>query len=92
MLYGNPYLHTCDDVIYAVYGKPKGISRDEFFSKGQPCLRASPLTKRYGWGIHCDGGGRIAVYAVDSPEYRSFAADRNLRHLRAMRNGKSGPR
>ncbi len=25
-----------------------------FFSKGQPCLRASDLGKKYGWGIHSD--------------------------------------
>jgi len=31
-------------------------------SKPHPCLRASMLPKRYGWGVHYDGNGRITLY------------------------------
>jgi len=88
MLVGRPYEYTSDDGIYEIKGKPKGIGREEFFSKGQPCFRASALTKRYGWGIHSDGEGKIAIVAMESEEYRRFAADTRLLHLFAMRNGK----
>ena len=85
MLSGSPYRYTSDDVIFATKGEPKGVSRDTFFSKGQPCFRASALTKRYGWGVHSDGDGKIALYAVDSDEYKRLSADENIKHVRAMR-------
>ena len=88
MLIDTPYRHTSDDVIYGIKGKPKGVSREDFFSKGQPCFRASALTKRYGWGVHSDAEGRIAIYAVGSAEYDRLSADENVRHIRAMRIGK----
>ena len=88
MITGNPYGYTSDDVIYETKGEPKGISREAFFSKGQPCFRSSALTKRYGWGVHSDQDGKTALYAVESDEYKRFANDENIRHLRAMRNGR----
>jgi len=90
MLSGSPYMYTSDDVVYETKGKPKGISREEFFSKGQPCFRASALAKRYGWGIHSDKAGKIAIYAKESEEYSAFASDEHIRHLRAMRSVKRG--
>ena len=88
MLYGHPYRYTADDVIYASNGARRGIPREEFFAKAQPCLRASALGKRYGWGVHCDGDGRIAIVAVESGDYQRLAADESLSHMRAMRSGK----
>ena len=88
MLHGVPYLYSSDDVIFETKGKPKGISREDFFSKGQPCFRASALTKRYGWGVHSDKDGKIAIYAVESDEYKRFANDESIRHLKAMRQSK----
>jgi hypothetical protein len=45
-----------------------------FLDRPQACLRSSPLAKRYGWGLHFDGGGGVAAYPVDSPEYERYAA------------------
>ena len=88
-----PYRYTSDDVIFAVHAERAGIpdenqapERERFFAKGQPCLRSSPLPKRYGWGIHNDAEGRVALVPVESDEYRRLAADPNTRHLRAMRS------
>jgi hypothetical protein len=36
-------------------------------------MRASALPKKYGWGAHYDGQGRIALYAMESEAYRQFA-------------------
>ena len=85
MLIDAPYLYTSDDVIYEIKGKLKGVSREDFFARGQPCFRASALTKRYGWGVHSDMEGRIAIYAVGSAEYDRLATDESIRHIRAMR-------
>ena len=86
MIQGNPYKYTSDDVIYEIKGRSADISREDFFSKGQPCFRASALAKRYGWGIHSDKDGKIAIYAAGTEEYDRFSSDRSLRHLKAMRN------
>lgn len=86
MLAESPHQFTSDDVLFAAHGERRGISREEFFSKGQPCMRSSPLTKRYGWGVHSDSAGRLAIVGVESAEYQRLAADPSLRHLKAMRS------
>ncbi len=93
MLIDNPYKYTSDDVLFKVHALRNGIGtsaqkaeREKFFSKGQPCMRCSPLTKRYGWGVHADSKGRIALYAIDSPEYKKLIADKKLTHTKGMRS------
>ncbi len=88
MLINAPYQFTSDDVVYESDGKRKGITREAFFSKGQPCLRSSALSKRYGWGIHCDDNGKIALYAVDSGDYQRLAADEKVKHIKAIRSSR----
>ena len=88
MLIDKPYHYTSDDVLYETTGKPKGLSREQFFSKGQPCMRASMLAKRYGFGIHSDGEGRIALVPAGTEAYEAFCADAGLRQLTAMRSGR----
>jgi len=88
MLIDAPYRFASDDVLYASNGERRGVGREDFFSKGQPCFRASALPKRYGWGIHSDAEGKIALVAMGSEEYRHLASDQNLKHLHAMRTGK----
>lgn len=89
----NPYKITSDEVIFNVHVVRSGIGKEDmdkekeaFFSKGQPCLRASPLTKRYGWGIHSNEEGKIALYGLGTEEYRKMAEDPALKHIRAMRS------
>lgn len=92
LLSEHPYTRTSDDVVFATYALRGGVdvddaaAREEFFSVGRPCLRSSPLGKRYGWGLHHDAQGRVALVARDSEEYALLAADPALRHTRAMRN------
>ena len=93
MLIEHPYRYSSDDVLFAVHAMRKEVShseldaeREAFFSKGQACFRASPLTKRYGWGVHNDANGKIAMYAADSPEYQQFLADASIAKVKAMRS------
>lgn len=87
-----PYARTSDDVIFETHALRNGIAVDDqaaratFFSKGQPCLRSSPLGKRYGWGLHHDAHGRVALVPRDSEQYAALAADPDLAHTRAMRS------
>ena len=95
MIAAHPYRYTSDDVIFQVYAAKNSISADameeeqkKFFLKGQACLRCSPLGKRYGWGIHCNEEGKIALYAMESADYKKFSADKKLEHVKAMRSKK----
>jgi Family of unknown function (DUF6157) len=95
MIYDHPYKYTSDDVIFSTYATRNQIPKNEwqearelFFAKGQACLRSSPLTKRYGWGVHNDAKGRVAIFAQDSPEYKKFTKDISLKHVKAMRSKK----
>lgn len=88
LLKEQPYALTSDDVLYQTQGQPKGLSRENFFSKGQPCLRSAALGKRYGWGSHHDDQGRVAIYGLGTPEYEKLASDPGLKQLKAMRGSK----
>lgn len=95
MLYEHPYAYTSDDVLFTVFADRKEIpaaerpeAREQFFSKGQPCLRASPLTKRYGWGVHSDTNGKVAIYGCETPEYQQLAQDPDLVFVKAMKTSR----
>lgn len=88
-----PFGRTSDDVIFETHALRRGIpgrdndaARAELFSKGQPCLRSSPLGKRYGWGTLHDERGRVTLIARESEEYTRLAADPALAHTKAMRS------
>lgn len=63
--------------------------REEYFAQPRACLRASPLPKTYGWGLHYDDQGRITLHPVDSPEYARLSQDPSLAQLRAMRSSRA---
>lgn len=94
LLSDEPYTRTSDDLLFEAHALRKGIdpadadARAEFFSKGQACLRASPLSKRYGWGTLHDEQGRVAMFPRDSEEYAALAADPSIEHKRAMRSSR----
>jgi hypothetical protein len=95
MIKHNPYKYSSDDVIFYCYVVKNNIEKDKedkvrtlFFSKGQPCMRSSPLTKRYGWGVHYDKDGKIAIFGADSPEYEKFSKDKTLKVIKAMKSSK----
>ena len=95
LIANHPYKYTSDDVLFRVFAERNDVpqsefkeARDEFFSKGQACLRASPLTKTFGFGVHSDGDGRVAIYGMETPEYGKFVADENLKKVKAMRSAR----
>ncbi len=97
LLHTQPYAFTSDDVLFRAYAQKNEIpqsawkeARERFFSKGQACMRASPLTKRLGWGVHSDAEGRIALFPLGSKEYTGFVKDDTVRKVKAMRNSRGG--
>jgi hypothetical protein len=84
LLTKQPYALTLEDLLFEVHVLRLGLSaqeakaqaqeiRAELFAKPHACMRASPLTKQYGWGVHHDAEGRMALYGVESAEYARFA-------------------
>lgn len=95
MVKQHPYTYTSDDVLFAVYAQKNDLTkselkkaREQFFSKGQPCFRASPLTKRYGWGVHSDENGKIALYGCETEAYKNFSTDKKLTVVKAMKSAR----
>lgn len=93
MLHDAPYAMTSDALIVAVLATRKdipeserGAFRAEYFSKGQPCLRVSPLVKSMGWALHHDGDSKVALVDVASARYRDLLADDDVRKIHGMRN------
>jgi len=102
LLAGSPYTYTQEDILFEVHVRHKGIPpeeleasgaqlREQFFQRSHACLRASMLPKKYGWGIHFDQEGRIALYGVESPEYKSYADNEGgeLKVLAGMRSSRA---
>ncbi len=91
----HPYKYTSDDVFFQIFAERKDLlaeeyvkARADFFSKGQPCFRASPLTKTYGFGIHSDSEGRVALYGIESEGYQNFLDDSSVKKVKAMKSSK----
>ncbi|MCJ7935863.1 MAG: DUF6157 family protein [Chryseobacterium sp.] len=89
----NPYLYSSDDIIFEWYALKNDISQSEkhearniFFSKGQACLRSSPLAKRYGFGFHHNQEGKVALFPIESEEYQNFLNDPSITKVKAMRS------
>ena|SRR2546423_14236945 len=96
ILVKHPYSHTEEDIAFETYAVlhdiPKDIwpkERKKFLSKGHPHLRVSALAKRYGWGIHNNVAGKIALVASESSRYNELLDDPNTRKVKAFRSARA---
>lgn len=90
-----PYKFGHEELVFEVHlkrqGLPENLSDSEaeeiwerLFSKGHPCMRASALTKRYGFGVHYDEDGKIALYPMESEAYAAFLKNTQVEKITAM--------
>ncbi|MCF8511198.1 MAG: DUF6157 family protein [Rhodobacteraceae bacterium] len=93
LLAANPYGMTSDDVLSKVAAQRQGIDdkdfasfRTQYFSKGQPCFRASPLTKTHGWAVHSNSDGCVALLSPKGPEFADLWHNDKVKKLTAMRS------
>lgn len=96
LLAKHPYTYTERDIAFEVYAALHDIptpdrptERKEFLSKGHPHLRVSPLAKRYAWGIHNNAEGKIALIAIESPEYEQLLNDPRITKIKAFRSARA---
>ena len=96
LLSRNPYRYTEGDLLFEVHVRHKQLAKDEIDKRGaairdellstpHPCLRASALPKTYGWGVHYDAQGRIAIYPAGSDDYRRLSAGKTVKAMRSKR-------
>jgi len=95
LISSNPYRFTSDEILFKVFAERNDLHESEmnqaneiFFSKGQPCFRASPLAKSYGFGIHFDAEGKVSIYGRETDEYQKLLDDECIKKVKAMRGGK----
>ena len=85
LLTTKPYALTLEDLIFETHVRRLGLTAAEakvrrkeiwreLFAKSHACMRASALPKQYGWGVHYDDQGRLALVPMESAEYQRFAA------------------
>jgi hypothetical protein len=91
----HPYRYTSDEVIFQVYAERQDIPKAEykqawkqFFAKGQACLRTSPLAKTYGFGIHHNEVGKIALFGMETEAYQRLLDDPGIWKTKAMRSSR----
>ena len=95
MISENPWHFTSDEVIFKTWAERQNLQKEDmedarklFFSKGQACLRSSPLGKRYGWGIHCNREGKVALFGMETNEYQQILNDPDIKKVKAMRSAR----
>jgi hypothetical protein len=93
LINNNPYKFTQEDVQFKTYliknqmeAEHAAELREQFFSKSKACFRASPLVKNYGWGIHYNNQGKIAIYDVNSEMYNQLLKQDDITKLKGMRS------
>lgn len=91
----HPYKFTSDELLFDVYALRNNIpesereaARMQFFSKGQACLRTSPLAKNFGFGIHADANGKLALIGCETAAYKALQQNPDVRKHKAMRSAR----
>jgi Family of unknown function (DUF6157) len=97
LIASHPYKFTQEEVQFSVHLERTGVTpaqlntrRNElwsdFFSKSMACMRTSPLARSYGWGLHFDSEGKVALVPMESPKYQKLSGSPSIEQTRAMRS------
>jgi hypothetical protein len=76
LLTRRPYELTSDDVLFEIYAARCGTADDDRDTERE----------RYGWGIHHDEDGRVALIAVGTPRYDDLTESADVTTRPAMRS------
>ena len=89
----HPLKYTSDELLFEIFAERNDISSSEleqekqnYFSKGQACFRSSALAKRYGFGIHHNSEGKVAIFPMEGEDYKNLLNDDAVTKVKAMRN------
>ncbi len=91
----HPLKYTSDELLFEIFAERNDISPSEleeekqkFFSKGQACLRTSPLAKKNGFGIFHNQDSKVKLIPVESEEYQQLLKDDTVSKVKAMKSKK----
>ncbi len=92
-LAAEPHALTSDELLFVVHADRHAIgqadrakAREDYFSKGQACLRASPLVKTFGWALYHDADGRVGLVDPTSALFAELFARDDITKLAGMRS------
>jgi hypothetical protein len=90
-----PLKYTSDELLFEIFVERNDISPSEieeekqkFFSKGQPCLRTSPLAKKNGYGIFHNEDSKVQLIPAESDDYQKLLADDSVKKVKALKSKK----
>jgi hypothetical protein len=83
LLSENPYCYTFEEQLFEVHIRHKALlgtlsevkleeERAALLAKSHPCMRASMLPKKFGWGVHYNDEGKIALYGKETEKYQNL--------------------
>lgn len=91
-----PYALDSDTLLVAITGTRREVPqgewadlRAEIFSKGQACLRTSPLVKSHGWALHHDGSAKVALVDPASKRFTELMDDTRVFKVKGMRSSRA---
>lgn len=89
----HPLKYTSDELLFDIFVERNDISPSEleeekqkFFSKGQACLRTSPLAKKNGFGIFHNEDSKVRLIPAESEEYQQLLKDDAVKKVKAMKS------
>ncbi|MFC4685525.1 DUF6157 family protein [Epilithonimonas pallida] len=89
----HPLKYTSDELLFDIFVERNDISPSEleeekqkFFSKGQACLRTSPLAKKNGFGIFHNEDSKVRLIPAESEEYQQLLKDNAVKKVKAMKS------
>ena len=90
-----PLKYISDELLFEIFAERNDISSSEleqekqnYFSKGQACLRTSPLAKKNGFGIFHNQNSKVKLIPAESEEYQQLLKDDSIKKVKAMRSKK----
>ena len=97
LIASHPYELNQEEVQFSVHVERTGVKPaqlkakrselwSDFFSKPTACMRTSPLARSYGWGLHFDREGKVALVPMESPKYQKLSRSPSIEQTRAMRS------
>ena len=83
----NPYKYTYDELKHQVHIVRRGKKNGELKLENY-LIRRNQLVRDWGWGIHIDRNGKLALVGSETSKYKQLVNDPTVEKKRAYRINK----